>query len=143
MGSMSHLPLPTPKDHPEADVVIYDGHCQFCTRQVERLHRWDSSGRLAFLSLHDPAVSEYVPHLSHEQLMEQMYVVDRQGHARGGAQAFQYLTRHLFWLWPFAPLMHIPFTLPLWQWLYGQVAKRRYRWNSSTCENGTCPIHFR
>ena len=50
----TRLPLPTPADRPQADILIYDGHCRICRAQVERLCRWDSRKSLAFLSLHDP-----------------------------------------------------------------------------------------
>jgi predicted DCC family thiol-disulfide oxidoreductase YuxK len=133
--------LPSPAELPQADVVIYDGECQFCQKQVARLHAWDGRGRLAFLSLHDPLTRQYCPNLSHEQLLEQMYVVDPQGRQYGGAAAFRYLSLRLPRLWPLAPLMYIPFSLPVWQWLYRQVAVRRYRWNKTECENGTCRIH--
>ena len=41
--------LPTPDERPDADLVVYDGECSFCIRQVQRLARWDSRGRLAFV----------------------------------------------------------------------------------------------
>jgi predicted DCC family thiol-disulfide oxidoreductase YuxK len=135
--------LPTPRDRPSADVVIYDGNCHFCTRQVERLNRWDRDHKLAYLSLHDPAVQQYVPNLSHDQLMDRMYVVDQKGQQYGGAEALRYLSSRLRRLWPIAPFMHIPLSLPVWQWFYGQVAKRRYQWNKAACEGGTCHIHFK
>ena len=72
--------LPTPDENPDADVVIYDGHCKFCTGQVKNLARWDRGGkRLAFLSLHDPEVARRFPDLTYDQLMEEMYLVDQQG----------------------------------------------------------------
>ena len=37
--------LPTPTQRPDAAVVIYDGNCRFCTAQVRRLKRRDSSYR--------------------------------------------------------------------------------------------------
>jgi predicted DCC family thiol-disulfide oxidoreductase YuxK len=136
--------LARPEERPEAEVIIYDGHCRFCTGQVERLARWDRGGRLAFLSLHDPEVARRYPDLTFAQMMEQMYLIDRAGRRHGGAAAFRVLTRRLPRLWLLAPLMHVPFSLPLWQWLYGQVAKRRY-WFGKTdqCEDGTCKLHFR
>ncbi len=136
--------LPTPDERPDADVVIYDGHCRFCTGQVRRIHRWDGGGRLAFLSLHEPVVAERYPDLTHDQMMQDMYVVDRQGRRHRGAAAFRYLTRRLPRLWWLAPVMHIPFSLPLWQFLYRQVANRRY-WFGKTdqCDDGTCAVHFR
>jgi predicted DCC family thiol-disulfide oxidoreductase YuxK len=78
--------------------------------------------------------------------MEQMYVVDRHGRRRGGAAAFRYLTRRLPRLWLLAPIMHIPFSLPLWQWGYRQVAKRRYKIagkNDGGCDGDACAVHFK
>lgn len=142
----SDTPLPTPSDRPGADVVIYDGHCKFCTGQVQRLARWDTNGRLAFLSLHDPQVAKDYPELSYDRLMEEMAVVDRQGRRHWGATAFRYLTTRLPRLYLLAPLMHIPFSLPLWRWGYRQVAKRRYWLAGKTgdaCEGDTCRVHFK
>lgn len=135
--------LPSVDDFPNADVVIYDGECRFCTKQVRRLHRWDGHNRLAFISLHDSRVTDRYPDLSHDELMDQMYVIDRQGRRYGGATAFRYLTRRLPKLWILAPLTHLPFSLPLWRWCYRQVAKRRYKIAGKTdCDSGTCDIHF-
>ena len=136
--------LPSPADRPDAAVVIYDGNCRFCTAQVARLARWDSRRRLAFLSLHEPESARRYPDLTREQLMEQMYLVDRRGTRHGGAAAFRCLTRRLPRLWGLAPLMHIPFSLCLWQWMYRQIAKRRY-WlgKLASCVDGTCRYHLK
>lgn len=136
-------PLPSPADLPGSDVVVFDGNCQFCTRQVQRLHQLDAR-RLSFLSLHDPQVRELCPNLTHEQLMAEMFVVEPSGRQHGGAAAFRYLTRKLPWLWPLAPIMHLPFSLPLWAWLYGHIAKRRYWFNrKAVCDSDSCQIHYR
>jgi len=130
--------------HPwTSDVVIYDGECNFCRGQVERLRRWDSGGKLAYISLHDPRVSMRFPGLTREALMEQMYVVTPAGRQYGGAAAVRYLTTKLPRLYWLMPLMHIPLTLPLWQWGYRQVAKRRYRLAGRVCESDKCSIHFK
>lgn len=147
--STMNLPntLPSPADLPEADVVIYDGQCNFCLDQVNRLSRWDGKDRLCYVSLHDSFVAENYPELTYDQLMEQMYVVERgTGKAHGGARALRYLSRRLPKLWWACPFLHIPLTLPLWQWVYHQVAKRRYRLagkNESGCDNNACDIHLR
>lgn len=135
--------LATPAERPSADVVIYDGHCRFCTGQVRRLASWDRGGKLAFVSLHDPFVAEHYPDLSHDDMMKQMYVVDQRGGRHGGAAALRYLSRKLPRLWPLMPILHIPFSLPLWGWLYKQVAKRRYKLAGKSCDDGACEIHFR
>jgi predicted DCC family thiol-disulfide oxidoreductase YuxK len=142
----SETSLPTPAQRPGADVVIYDGHCKFCTGQVKRLARWDTRGRLAFLSLHDPQVAKDYPDLSYDRLMDEMAVVDRQGGRHWGAGAFRYLTTRLPRLYLLAPLMHIPFSMHLWRWGYRQVAKRRYWLAGKTgeaCEGDACHVHFK
>ena len=57
------LTLPSIVDRPKADVVIYDGICPFCRAQVARLAAWDGGRRLAFLSAHDPIVTQRYAHL--------------------------------------------------------------------------------
>lgn len=141
------IKLPGPGDLPSADLVIYDGNCSFCTEQVRRLRKWDGGNRLAFVSLHDPFVQQEYPDLTHEELMKQMYVVNRKnGAAYGGARALRYLARRLPRLWWIMPILHIPLTLPLWQWLYLSIAARRYKLHSQSannCDNDSCDIHFR
>lgn len=144
--------LPSPIDFPSADLVIFDGECVFCTNQVKNLKKFDGNHRLAFISLHDEFVRERFPDLSHEQMMEQIYVVpnSKTGYTAdryGGAAGIRYLTRRLPKLWLFAPLFHLPFTQRIQQWCYLQIAKRRYRIagkSGPACdENGTCDLHFK
>ncbi len=139
--------LPDPREHADADVVIYDGKCVFCQGQVRNLKRFDGANRLAFVSLHDPWVTESWPDLTHEELMKQIYVVSRDDNEKfGGANAIRYLSRRLPKLWVVAPLMHIPFSLPFWQWGYNLVANQRYKIankNGTACDDdGTCQLHF-
>ncbi len=136
--------LPAPHDRPGADVLIYDGDCRVCTGQVRRLARWDRARRLAFLSLHDPEVAKRYPDLSHDYLMTNMVLVDGTGRRHPGAAAARYLSTRLPRLWPLAVLLHLPFSLPLWQWCYRQVAKRRYRLGGKVaCDGGACAVHFK
>jgi predicted DCC family thiol-disulfide oxidoreductase YuxK len=137
--------LPSWQDHPGRIGVIYDGECRFCRRGVEQLAKLDWSHRLAFISLHDPLVARQWPHLSHDELMEQMYVVTPSGDCLGGARGIRYLSRKLVALWWLAPWMNVPGTLPIWQFLYRIVARMRYRIagriGGANCENGTCSLH--
>jgi len=135
-------PLPTPAERPDADVVIFDGHCRICTAQVRRLVWWDCQHRLAYLSLHDPEVARRYPDLTHDALMEEIYIIDKRGTRHRGAGAIRYLSRRLRRLWWLAPVLHIPGSLPLWQWLYRQVAKRRYHFGrTDDCDSGSCHLH--
>lgn len=147
-GPFPTAQLPFPAADSERDVVIFDGDCQFCRQQVRRLAWFDRGGRLAFVSLHDGFVQKHYPDLTRDMLMDQMYVVNTAGDRFGGADAIRYLSRRIPLLWPLVPVLHIPFSMPLWRWLYRQFAIRRYRWNqdsneNSCDENGACRHHLR
>ena len=109
--------LPSPRDFPKADVVIFDGNCNFCIGQVKNVRRFDGKNRVSFISLHDNFVAENFPDLTYDQMMSQIYLVpggDRGEHQysdsrHGGAAAIAYLTRRLPLLWIFAPLLNFPF----------------------------------
>ncbi|MEM6470701.1 MAG: DUF393 domain-containing protein [Planctomycetota bacterium] len=148
-STASSIPsLPDPRDLPDADVVIYDGECNFCISQVRKLRALDCcGGRLSFLSLHDSRIKELYPDLTYQQLMEQMYVIDGVGRRHGGADAVRYLTRRLPLLWVAMPVLHLPGTARLWRWLYRQVAKRRYKLagkksGNAVCDGDACSVHF-
>jgi len=136
--------LPRPAPNPVRDIVIFDGDCRICTGGVWILYRLDCLGRLSFLSLHDGDVSRFAPNLTHDQMMEEMWVVDVMGKQHSGAKAFRYLTRRLVLLWPVMPLLHIPGSLPVWNWLYQKVAAARYRFGKNSSEDcgDACAVHF-
>jgi predicted DCC family thiol-disulfide oxidoreductase YuxK len=129
----------TTATHPRRDTVIYDGHCRFCRSQIALLRRLDPIGSLEFVSQHEPSVARDFPELSADDLHAQMYVIDRAGHAHGGAEAVRYLSRRLPLLWPLAVPLHVPGSLPLWKAAYRFVARRRYH-IAGSCDDGTCRL---
>ncbi len=118
--------------------VLYDGNCSLCRGQVERLRRWDRAERLEYLSLHDPQVGQRFPHLRREDLMRELHVVEVEGHAHRGAGAVRFLSRALPALWWAAPFLHVPGSLPFWQWLYHRIARSRYGRCSPSGPGSTC-----
>ena len=125
--------------HPDHDTVLYDGDCRFCRGQIGILRRLDLLGSLAFTSFHDPRVAVDFPELPPEELDRRMYVVDRRGRARGGAEAVRYLSRRLLPLWPLAVILHVPGTLPLWNAIYAYVARHRFA-IAGSCKDGVCRV---
>lgn len=141
--------LPSPAELPQAEVLIYDGECRFCLASMRQLRWLDGKDRLSYVSLHDPLVAERYPDLDYDAMMEQMFLIDRDANRHGGVDAFKVLSRRLPLLWVLAPFMHIPFTMPIWRWLYGFVARRRYwiagriaKSRGEACDGGTCSVHF-
>jgi len=137
------MPLPTPAERPGADVVIFDGDCGICTAQINKLQRWDDRHKLAYLSLHDPEVARRWPDMSHDQLMQEMAVVDRSGQKYWGPEAIKFLTRRLPKLWWALPISHFPGSMALWRPLYRWVARNRYRFSGKKCDTGACSLHGR
>ena len=129
----------TTRHHPARDTVLYDGQCRFCRSQIAILRSLDLTGRLGFTSLHDPSVARDFPEIPRDDLLAEMFVVDRQGTTWRGAGAVRYLSRHIVALWPLALPLHIPGTMPLWQGLYRFIARNRYR-IAGTCDEGTCRL---
>ena len=139
-AASSHLP--TPEERPGADVVIYDGHCRICTSQVRKLLWWDSKKRLAYISLHDPFVSEKYPDLTHDRLMQEMVIVDRNGGRHCGADAIRYLTLRLPKMWWASPILWFPGSMFLWRFLYRKIANSRYKFGKiEDCDGGSCSLH--
>lgn len=132
---------PQEGSHASQDIVLFDGQCNFCRQQISHLRRLDGRDRLRYVSLHEPWVANAFPDLTHEQLMEQMWVIAPDGARYGGASALKYLSRRLPILWPIVPALHFPGTMPLWNWMYRQVAKRRYRIAGRHCDDGSCSLH--
>jgi predicted DCC family thiol-disulfide oxidoreductase YuxK len=140
---MTDKPLPSPAERPNADVVLYDGHCRFCTKTVRQLLFWDCRGKLAYLSLHDAEVRRRWPDISLDRLMQEMCIIDTRGNRYWGPEAIRYLTRRLRRLWWAAPFMYFPGSMLLWRPLYRFVARNRYRLLGKTevCDEGTCSLH--
>ncbi len=134
--------LPSPAERPEADVVIYDGHCEFCKAQVKKLLFWDCQAKLSFLSLHDPEVARRWPDIDHDRLLQEMLVVDRLGRRHWGADAIRYLTHRLRRLWWAAWVFYIPGVMFVWRRIYRWVARNRYKLSGRRCASGACEIHF-
>jgi predicted DCC family thiol-disulfide oxidoreductase YuxK len=171
LSSRPDLRFPHPSERPDTIVVIFDGRCKFCTQQVRLLQRLDRRQRLSFVSLHDPCVARWWPHLTYERLMQEIYVLPpatlegaaatgeseavehdavlakMAGRQRAypGAEGARYLLWQFVWLWPLAAMMSLPGSLPLWRALYRWVARQRYRFGKlgPECDpGGTCELHF-
>lgn len=134
--------FPAPDHRPAADIVIYDGQCNMCRSQMRRLDWWDRGDRLAYISLHDPLVTDRWPDLSHDRLLQEMAVVARDGTRHWGPGAIRYLTRRLPALWWAVPVVHFPGSMIVWRPLYRWIARNRYWFaGRDDCDSGTCKLH--
>ena len=122
--------------------VLYDGSCSFCRASVTRVRPFDSRHRIEFLDLHDPSAQVRFPRIDREVAMRWMQAVDTQGRISSGVDAW---TR-IGLLLPGWNLLAWPLLIPGIHWLaakvYLWIARNRYRWNRSRCENGSCSLHM-
>jgi len=127
------------RTRPSHDTVLYDGRCRFCRGQIALLRRLDLGRVLQFTSLHEPSVGRDFPEIPPEDMLAEMFVVDRGGRTWRGAAAVRYLSRRLVTLWPLAVPLHVPGSMPLWRSLYALVARNRYRL-AGRCDDGGCRL---
>jgi len=129
-------------------VVLYDGHCRFCTSQVHNLLALARPGALEALSFQDAGVLDRFPGLTHEACMQAMHLIAPDGRVYRGFEAAvrAVLTRPVLGF--FAYLYYLPGIRHLLDRLYAFVAARRYRIAGKTvipgeCADGTCALHTR
>jgi predicted DCC family thiol-disulfide oxidoreductase YuxK len=133
------------KDNPPRDtghVIVYDGQCEFCTVQAQRLA--GKSG-VVLRSFHDDGVLDDYATLTLEACMEEMKLVGPGGRIYGGAEAvvrafairYRLLGRLLF-------AYYVPGLRQIADRAYAWVARNRYRLpvkSVEQCDTGSCRRH--
>jgi predicted DCC family thiol-disulfide oxidoreductase YuxK len=129
--------LTTPQPLP---VILYDGHCRFCTTQMKNLARWLPPGQVEALSFQEPGVLERFPGITHELAMQAMIFVDRGGRVfRGMEGAVRAVALRPIGKLAFA--YYIPGVKQLLDAIYARIARNRYALAGKECEGGTCALH--
>lgn len=109
-------------------LVIYDGDCDFCLRQVRRLRRWTSEA-LDFAP-HQEAAAHF-PSIRREEFERSLQLVETDGRVFSGAQAvFRALAtnpRLRAYLWCYR---YLPGFAPLSEGGYRLIARHRGRFGS-------------
>lgn len=81
----------------------------------------------------------WCPEVGPEELGQHMIVVGQRGGCWKGAAGVRRLARRLPALGWAVPLLHVPGSMPVWRWLYRQVARRRYLLGGHVCDEDGCP----
>lgn len=128
MNEATQLPTSNP---PRAGWILYDGECSFCTGWV---HLWERVVAKRGFALQDlqSAWTEGRLTMTKEKLLDDIRVLARDGELINGADAYLYVTRRIWWAWPFYAI----FSLPGFHWLLW----RGYRWfaRNRYCASGYC-----
>ncbi len=129
----------TPPGH---DVILYDGHCRLCRGAAGRFERLLGSSGTELRSFREEGVLAAFPGLSPERCEKAMQLVQADGRVFEGAEA---VVRALGRKPPGWPLFvyYVPGPRQVVDWLYGLVARYRFRIAGRACPDGACTVHFK
>lgn len=115
-----------PAEH-EPPIVLFDGHCNFCSSAVQFIIRRDPRGRLRFASIGSDAARAALERAEFPcQLPDSVVLIDR-GQVHTLSSAGLRIARYLRMAWPLLSLLLIV-PKPLRDTPYRWVARNRYRW---------------
>lgn len=120
-----------------ADVLLYDGHCRFCTASAHRLRR-AANGAIALRSFREDGVAEAYG-LTPAQLEKAVHLVRSDGSIDVGVVALAGALRRR-WFGFLLAAVRLPGIHFIASALYGIVSRFRFRIAGRTCE-GTCGLY--
>ena len=104
--------------------VFFDADCPFCTRIARRMRPVLEPRGFGLAALQDPRAQAMLG-LSSGVLFQEMRLLTSDGRQFGGADAFVFLARKVWWAWPFFALSFVPGMRSLMRAIYRKVAARR------------------
>ncbi len=120
-------------------VVVYDGECPFCQRQIARIRRRDSLDKFEYLPRQDAGLTDRFPALADGDFDTGMRLIRPDGRIYVGADSVYHIARQLpAWRW-FAWLYRIPGIHAVARAAYAWVAARRQSL-SRNCNDDTCAV---
>jgi predicted DCC family thiol-disulfide oxidoreductase YuxK len=128
-------------------VLLYDGHCRFCTEGSQRLEGWMRRGSVERADFQQPGDLDRFPGLTHAMCMERLHLVAPDGRVFAGVEAIVRAAMTRPFLGVVALLYFVPGFRQLLHGLYRIVAANRYRLmgkavGAGHCEGGTCALQF-
>jgi predicted DCC family thiol-disulfide oxidoreductase YuxK len=119
------MPLNATSRAPVRGAVLYDGQCGFCSNWVKF---W--SGTLArrgfeIASLDEPWVAGKLA-MPYEELVSDLRLLTTGGELISGADVYLYVTRRIWWAWPFYAIFSLPGFNRLIHVGYRWFARNRY-----------------
>jgi predicted DCC family thiol-disulfide oxidoreductase YuxK len=111
---------------PREGWILYDGCCGFCFRWV---HFWKKVVERRGFAIKDlqSASADGSLQIPQENLSDDIQVLTHTGKLESGADAYLYVSRQIWWAWPFYIIFSLPgFNSMLW-WGYRWFNRNRYR----------------
>ncbi|HSG82119.1 MAG TPA: DUF393 domain-containing protein [Gemmatimonadota bacterium] len=117
-------------------VLLYDGDCEFCRRQVNFLERHDTRGRIRAIPFQSANLESYA--VTRRAAEEAMHLVSPDGAVWRGAEAARETLELLPRFEALAWLFRIPGAMFVAERVYQWIARRRHRFgcSSAACRRG-------
>jgi predicted DCC family thiol-disulfide oxidoreductase YuxK len=142
---MTEKTMSIPEDVRQSQpLVLFDGVCSLCNHSVDFLLRHDRTGRLKFASLQGDMGGRVGEAFSHPTAQLDSIVVVESDRLYTHSTAALRLLPYLAWYWQVGRLgWLVPRVFR--DWLYGIVARNRYRWfgQRDTCRMPTAETRTR
>jgi len=116
-------------------IVLYDGQCGFCSRWVRYWAGTLERQGFAIASLGEPWVAEKI-NTPREELLTDVRLLTTDGQLISGADVYLYVTRRIWWAWPFYAFFSLPGFNRLMHLGYRRFARNRYH-ISHACRLGS------
>ena len=123
-----------PKDLPTScqhGYVFYDNGCGICSNGVIWLKPLFDRLNLQITPLQEPGAREQL-RLTPNELLRDIRLLSQEGKQFAGADAYRYVLRRIWWLFPIYLLSITPLFRQIFNAIYRAIADRRYRL-SATC----------
>ncbi|SRR5579875_1139172 len=121
----------------EKPVVVYDGECPFCIRQIDRFKRWDKKGALQYVPRQQEGLEERFPVLAQGDFNAGMRFIGTDGNVAVGADAVYEICKALPAFGAFAWIYRIPGINQLARAAYAWVAANRMKL-AGQCKDNVC-----
>ena len=131
--------LPAQSDGPARAVVVYDGACSFCLRQVEKMKRRDTTGSFEYVPRQTEGLNQRFPQLAEGDFNVGMRLIHPDRSVSAGADAVYHIARRLRGWKYLAWVYRVPLLNGLCRVAYAWIAKHRYTL-AKKCEDGVCEM---
>ena len=108
-------------------VVVYDGECPFCQKQVAKMRSRDPGNYFEYAPRQTPGIEERFPTLAQGDFNTGMRLVRQDGSVAVGADAVYEIARELRGWRLGAWLYRVPILRQVFRGIYAWIARNRYR----------------
>ena len=120
-------------------VVVYDGECPFCLKQVDNMKRRDPDRAFEYQPRQAEGLDQRFPQLTEGDFNSGMRLVQRDGSVSVGADAVYEISRRLRGWKYLAWLYRVPVLKTICRASYAWIARNRYRFTKK-CDDGVCEV---